>query len=247
MGRIIAIGGGELSKGETYAIDKAIVNLSGKLHPKTLFIPTASFEPAGYCKRFQELYQTQLGAQVEVLYLLDNKLSIKEIEEKIKWADIIYVGGGDTTFMLQTWQKKHVDQFLKEAYERDTLLCGLSAGSICWFETGQSEIDSNSTEDGFDYIKLKGLGLINAFHCPHFNEGRRAEVFDQMIQESNLVGIALDNNCAIAIIDDSYCILTSEPDKKAYKVYSMNGQVIHEPIKQIDSFRKLSTLGISTK
>lgn len=172
MGKIVAIGGGELSKGETYRIDEEIVKLYGKEKPNVLFIPTASFEPEGYCVRFRALYEEKLGGIVDVLYLLDNKLSESEIEEKIEWADIIYVGGGDTIHMLKVWKEKRVDKFLKDAYERGTLLSGLSAGSICWFKYGQSEIEDEESEDGFEYIKIEGLGLINGFHCPHFNEGR---------------------------------------------------------------------------
>lgn len=40
MGKIVAIGGGELSKGETYILDKYIVELACKSKPKLLFIPT---------------------------------------------------------------------------------------------------------------------------------------------------------------------------------------------------------------
>lgn len=244
MGKIVAIGGGELSKGETYKIDKEIVRLSGKREPKTLFVPTASFEPEGYCKRFKDLYENQLGARVDVLYLLDHKLSAKEIEEKIKWADIIYVGGGNTTHMLKVWKEKQIDRFFKEAYERGTLLCGLSAGSICWFKYGQSEIDSEVSEDGFDYIKLEGLGIIEAFHCPHFNEGRREKEFYKMIEESNQIGIALENNCAIALIDGYYRILSSEDNRKAYRVYSKNNKATKEIIEEVESFRNLSNLGL---
>lgn len=242
MGRIIAIGGGELSKGETYAIDQEIIKLSGQTKPKTLFVPTASFEPAGYCESFKNLYENELGAEVDVLYLLDNQLTISEIEDKIKWADIIYVGGGDTVHMLKVWKSKNVDQLFREAYKHGTLLCGLSAGSICWFKYGQSEIESDSSEDGFEYIQLDGLGLLNAFHCPHFDEGRRSKEFFKMIKTSDDIGIALENNCAIAIIDETYRILTSKPNQKAYKVYRQNEQVVCEPIEEISHFRPLKEL-----
>lgn len=242
MKKIVAIGGGELSKRETYAIDVEIVKLSGKSQPKVLFVPTASFEPAGYCERFKNLYESELGGEVKVLYLLDNTLSTEAIEEQILWADIIYVGGGDTSHMLKVWQSKGVDQCLKKAYDQGTLLCGLSAGSICWFKYGQSEIDSEVSEDGYDYMILEGLNLIPAFHCPHFNEGRRAEVFYQMMASQNEVGIALENNCAIAIIGDSYRILTSEPHRKGYKIYKQGDQVITQPLEPGVVYQPLTEL-----
>ncbi|MDA3733718.1 Type 1 glutamine amidotransferase-like domain-containing protein [Niameybacter massiliensis] len=245
MGKIVAIGGGELSKGETYKIDQFIIEFANQDKPKTLFVPTASYEPEGYCERFKELYQNQLGAVVEVLYLLDNQLSIYEIEEKIKWADIIYVGGGDTNHMLKVWKEKHVDYFLKEAYKRGVLLCGLSAGSICWFSYGQSEVEYEDSEDGYKYIELEGLGILNAFHCPHFEEGRRSVEFSKMIKVSNRVGITLENNCAIVIGDGKYRIITSQENKKAYKIYLQDGECIQEEIQQVDQFKSIEELGIT--
>ena len=42
MSTIVAIGGGELKDLDTLLIDRAIVKLTHKKHPKVLFIPTAS-------------------------------------------------------------------------------------------------------------------------------------------------------------------------------------------------------------
>jgi dipeptidase E len=42
MGKIVAIGGGEMRLLETLAIDREIVALTGKARPRALFIPTAA-------------------------------------------------------------------------------------------------------------------------------------------------------------------------------------------------------------
>lgn len=42
MGKIVAIGGGEIHLEETLPIDKFIVDFSESKNPKLLFIPTAS-------------------------------------------------------------------------------------------------------------------------------------------------------------------------------------------------------------
>ena len=57
MGKIIAIGGGEIGRPhenggfypiETTAIDKEIIKLTNKPNPNLLFIPTASNDSSGY-------------------------------------------------------------------------------------------------------------------------------------------------------------------------------------------------------
>ena len=48
MGKLVAIGGGQLAERETLAIDREIVNLTGKTRPRALFIPTASSDSREY-------------------------------------------------------------------------------------------------------------------------------------------------------------------------------------------------------
>ena len=96
MGKIVAIGGGELGEGETLAIDKEIISLTGKNRPRALFIPTASSDSRGYWQTFQDVYGSELGCDTDVLYLLGVSSAKWELEEKILSADLIYVGGGST-------------------------------------------------------------------------------------------------------------------------------------------------------
>lgn len=232
MRKMMIIGGGELIDSETFSIDKKIVQLADKERPEALFIPTASWESEAYCETFHKVFRDKLNCQTDVLLLLDNKLKDEEIREKILSSDVIYVGGGNTSKMMAVWREKRVDYYLREAYDKGVVLSGLSAGSICWFTYGQSEIESSETLDGYDYIKIKGIGLLDAFHCPHFNEGRREEEFLKMMKESNEVGIAIDNNCAIEIIGDRYRVISSMENSHAYKLYRFKGEVVKEQLKK---------------
>jgi len=141
MGKIVAIGGGELRLNETLEMDRFIVDFSGKDKPKALFIPTASSDREEYIEVFENVYGNTLGCKTDVLKLIEEKTSASAIEEKILSADIIYVGGGNTAMMIDLWGKNKVDLYLKKAYENGTVLSGLSAGAICWFKFGHS--DSN--------------------------------------------------------------------------------------------------------
>lgn len=108
MGKIIAIGGGEIGgvlpsgevlPKETVSIDKEILKLTGKKKPKLLFIPTASNDSEFYYSVIKD-YFAKLGARTDVLYLINKKQSKKSIEEKILSSDAIYVGGGNTLKMM---------------------------------------------------------------------------------------------------------------------------------------------------
>ncbi len=139
MGKIVAIGGGDMRALETLAIDKEIIALSGKSRPKALFIPTASSDSQEYWQAFQNAYGTELGCETNVLYLLNVNPTKDELEEKILSSDLIYVGGGNTLMMMRRWRRLGVDKILETAYNRDIVLTGLSAGCICWFSWGHSD------------------------------------------------------------------------------------------------------------
>ena len=126
-------------------IDYEIFSLSQKKTPKVLFIGTASKERRDYYESFRIAYES-LGGSVNSLDILNNNLSINEIRTKILLSDIIYVGCGKTKFMLDIWKQKGIDKILIEAYKKEVILAGMSAGSYCWFK--------------YNYELIEGLGLI---------------------------------------------------------------------------------------
>lgn len=223
MGTIVAIGGGSIKDSETLVIDEYIVKISGKECPKALFIPTASGDSQGYIDVFNNIYGEKLGCITDTLLLVNEKTCDKDVKNKILSTDIIYVGGGDTSKMLDIWSKYNVDEYLRQAFEKGAILSGLSAGSMCWFKYGYS--DSGSSEDGSPhYICLEGLGFINAINCPHYNEeGRKG--FDNIISEIRETGIALENNCALVFKDDTFRIIKSDAKASAFKLIDSYGRV----------------------
>jgi len=230
MGKIIAIGGGELRKGETEAIDKYIVNLAGNENPKLLFIPTASYDAQGYIELVENKFR-ELGCYVDSLCLITKSYNEEQIREKVLSSDIIYVGGGDTVRMMDKWKEMKMDQLLIEAYHKGIILSGLSAGSICWFEYGHSDSESFINKEDWDYIKAYGLGIIKAAHCPHYNEERKVS-FVEMLKGEDLIGIALENNTAFVELDGEYHIIKSDKNSKAYILKPDSNDVVIEELRE---------------
>lgn len=219
MGKIVAIGGGEISAKETWLIDEYIVKLSEKTSPQLLFIPTASYDAAGYIETVKKIYG-ELGCKVSALCLMEDPPSDKVIQEMILGADIIYVGGGDTERMMNKWREHRVDLYLREAYRKNILLSGISAGSICWFIAGHSDSEFFTDSPSPQYKWVKGLSILPFLHCPHYNERFEQEGFDDFFLPQITDTIALENGTAIAMIGDEYSILRSDPSKKVYLLSS---------------------------
>lgn len=236
MGIIVAIGGGEMRRGETELIDKYIVSLSREDNPKLLFIPTASNDAEGYIELIKEKYG-ELGCNVDTLCLHTNTYTPQQIQEKILNSDIIYVGGGDTVRMMEKWKEHKIDIYLKEAYNKGIILSGLSAGAICWFEFGHSDSDSFKNQGQWDYVRAFGLGMIPAAHCPHYNEEGR-ESFDDMMVGESILGIALENNTALVEIDGNYKIIKANTNRKAFLLKSYFNGIKKEELHEGEFFLK---------
>ena len=149
----------------------------------------------------------------------------------------MYVGGGNTLKMMRLWRRLGVDKLLKAAYEKGTVLCGISAGAICWFDSGHSDSLSFHSPRSWKYINVKGLGLIKGIHCPHYNSRTlgipRRRDFRDMIRKTGGLGIAIEDNCAIEFIDGKfYKVIASKVNARAYTVCRRDGEVFAERIQQ---------------
>lgn len=148
--------------------------------------------------------------------------------------------------MMKRWRFLGVDKILKEAYQRGIVLSGISAGGICWFEAGHSDSMSFYNPDNWDYIKVRGLGLLKGIHCPHFNGEtrgiKRRKNFSNFMKKYSAVGIAIDNHCAMKFIDGKYKVLTAKKDRKSYRVFKKRDKVIIEEIPKKKEYMPISPL-----
>ena len=245
MGKIVAIGGGGLREGETDSIDRFILELSGKNAPSVLFIPTASYDSAEYGETFAQVYG-ELGCSVDVLNLLVKSPSEDELRSKILSPDIIYVGGGNTLKMMRRWRYLGVDSLIRQAWENGTVLSGVSAGAICWFEWGHSDSMASYNPDDWKYIRVAGMGLIKGLACPHYDSDtqgvpRRADFHGMMLKHSD-IGIAIDNSCALAVLDHGFRVISAVDTAGAYRLTKRQGSVVEEPIARSDNWEPIQDL-----
>ena len=245
-GAIVAIGGGLIRTRGTAGIDREIIRLSRKRHPKLLFIPTASSDSERYCRRVQEYFGDFLKCKVDLLFLMNRQIARGRIRAKILSADIVYVGGGNTLQMMRVWRQLGVDKLLMAAHENGAVLSGISAGAICWFESGHSDSMSFYNARNWEYINVRGMGLLAGMFCPHYN-GRtrgvaRRRSFREILQRTGGIGIAVENNCAIEIVDGKYRVIRSNHYAKAYLLRTEGDGVLVKQIPRTEELLPLDAL-----
>jgi dipeptidase E len=189
--QIIAIGGGGFSDGSRdAALDRYVLNQSGKRRPRVCFIPTASGDAQAYIRRFSRAVR-RLGGIPSHLSLFEPPPG--SFVDYLRRHDVIYVGGGNTRNLLLLWSAWHLDAAIQRAYESGTVLAGVSAGAICWFRAGLTDSFPGK------YATLRALGWLSGSFCPHFDsEPKRQPVYRGLIARGATPGgYAVDDGAAL--------------------------------------------------
>lgn len=220
MGRIVAIAGGNLSS--TRELNAHTIKLTNVKNPDVLFIGTASHDANEYIEVITKAFNL-LECEVKSLCLCSKNYTEQEIDDLLAWADIIYVGGGDTIFMMQIWKQYGLDEKLKKICEKDlAVLTGISAGAICWFQCGYSDSESFHDEENWNYCWADGmLDIFHMAYCPHYNEEGRNS-FDERLREKDLVGLAMENDTAFVENNGYQYFVRSNANAKAFMITYKN-------------------------
>ncbi len=218
--QIIALGGGGFSdEPDNPLLDDYILEQSSKTNPKICFIGTASGDAEGYIESFYQCFEKKncIPAHLSLFAGHTDKM-----EEFILEQDILYVGGGNTRNLLVLWREWGLDVMIKKAYERGTILCGISAGSICWFEEGLTDSVPSQLN------KLACLGILEGSNCPHFDgQPERQAVYRQKIESGEMkAGIACDDGVALHFVNKNLeRIVSSQENKRAVR-YEMKETLV---------------------
>ena len=218
--KIVAIGGGHIGESnyeyETGIIDEEIVKLSGKDNPKFLFIGLASSYADSYYKKLKDIYKN-LGCETGKI---SNKTltHMEVVEKKIKEADIIYVGGGDTYKLMNDVKNTGMDKMLDDALKRGCVMSGISAGAIIWCKYGLSDYKILSGESE-DYSLIEGLGYLDFMFVPHFSKDKKREDdLKKIIKNTDISAYGFDNCTALKIVDGKKSYIRSITDRNIYKI-----------------------------
>jgi dipeptidase E len=218
---IVAMGGMRARPGARPPIVDYVLGLTGKPRPKVCLIPTARGDQAESIVQFHSRFA---GATAERTHLGLFDRTVTDIRGFLLSQDVIWVGGGNTANMLVVWRVHGVDQVLREAWDAGIVLCGGSAGSLCWFECG--------TTDSFDVNQLAplhdGLGFLRGSHCPHYDgEAQRRPLYHRLIGGGFPAGYAIDDDAAIHFVDTEVAeVVSSRSGATAYRVEMKEGKVV---------------------
>jgi dipeptidase E len=212
---------------DSSTLDDYVLSLTAARRPRICFLPTASGDADHYVVRFYRRFSTHCEASHISLFRRDQggQGVEEDLASHLLGQDLIYVGGGNVVSMLGVWRAHGLDEILRQAWRSGIVLCGPSAGSLCWFEEALSAFHGPPR-------RVRGLGLLPYSNCVHYNAepARRAE-YHSLVGEGMRPGFAVDDGVALHF---QYTrlkrIVSSRADGSAYHVERVGNEVIENAL-----------------
>ncbi len=148
-----------------------------------------------------------------------------DFEAHLLAQDVIYVGGGNVVSMLGAWRAHGLDEILRRAWRKGVVLCGPSAGSLCWFDEALSAFRGAPRS-------VRGLGLLPYSNCVHYDaEPERRAEYHRFVRDGMCAGFAVEDGVALHFRRTRLKrAVSSRPDGHAYLVQPGRDGVVETPV-----------------
>jgi peptidase E len=226
--QIVALGGGGFSmERDSSLLDDYVLSLTDSERPRVCFLPTASGDADHYVVRFYRRFAASCDTSHVSLFRRDQGTGGVEddLASHLLAQDLIYVGGGNVVSMLGAWRAHGLDDVLRKAWRKGIVLCGPSAGSLCWFDEALSAF--HGAPRG-----VRGLGLLPYSNCVHYDAepARRAE-YHRFVGDGMRPGFAAEDGVALHFRRTRLKrAVSSRPDGCAYRVEHAGDGVVETPL-----------------
>lgn len=195
-------------------LDDHVLALSGARRPKVCFLPTASGDADHYVVRFYRAFGAS-RCEPSHISLFRRETGVGDPRTHLLEQDVIYVGGGSLVSLLGTWRAHAIDLALHEAWRAGVLLCGGSAGSLCWFQDAVSCFHEGEAR------RVAGLGFLPCSNAVHYtDEPGRQSAFLDAVAEGMAPGYGVGDAAALHFIGTDLAeVVSSRPEACARYVY----------------------------
>jgi peptidase E len=202
------------------------LRLTGAERPRVCLVMTASGDDASYLSRSYAALGA-LGCDVDHLALFT--MPNRDPEEVLGRSDLVWVGGGSVANLLALWRLHGVDTAMRAAWDRGTILAGVSAGSICWHVGGPTDSFGPTLR-----VVTDGLALLPYGNGVHYDsEEQRRPLLQRVVGDGLLptsyatddrIGILYEGDQAVRVIADLDVDVETGP--AAYRIERVGGDVV---------------------
>lgn len=182
---------------------KSVEELKGKT---ATYIPTASkVERFGFFAKIGKWTLRFSGLKVEEIDI--SNASHGQIKAALVKNEVIYVGGGNTFYLLQELRRSGADQLIIEEVQKGKIYIGESAGAIVVCPDIEYAAIMDEPDKAPDLTDYTGLGLVDFYVVPHYQSREFKAAAEKMVQENQ-------GQKKLAIINDHQAIWVRDEDVK---------------------------------
>lgn len=201
-------------------LDSYVLGLTGAKRPKVCFLPSASGDADHYIVRFYRAFGAD-RCEPSHISLFRREQGPADLRAHLLSQDLVYVGGGSVISMLGAWRAHGLDRVLREAWERGVVLCGLSAGSLCWFAEAVTGFHGEPR-------RVEGIGLLPFSNCVHYErDSARRRAYQDFLRVGMRGGYAAEDGAALHFVGTELSrVVASRPTARGYRLDAVGPRVV---------------------
>ena len=223
--QIVAFGGGGFSmESGNPLLDEYVLGLARHERPRVCFLPSASGDADHYIVRFYRAFPAE-RCEASHISLFRREQGPADLRAHLLAQDVIYVGGGSVISLLGVWRAHGIDEVLREAWEAGVVLCGLSAGSLCWFADAVTGFHGAPQ-------RVEGLGLLPFSNCVHYEAGgSRRRAYLDFLRAGMRPGYAAEDGAALHFSGTELSrVVASRRSARGYRLDAAGERVVEMQI-----------------
>ncbi|HXR31450.1 MAG TPA: peptidase E [Solirubrobacterales bacterium] len=221
MPQIVAFGGGGFSmESGNPLLDEYVLGLCNRERPRVCFLPSASGDADHYIVRFYRAFPAD-RCEASHISLFRREQGPGDLRAHLLEQDLIYVGGGSVISLLGVWRAHGLDAILREAWEAGVVLCGLSAGSLCWFSEAVTGFHGAPQ-------RVEGLGLLPFSNCVHYEpRSERRLTYHGLLRAGMRFGFAAEDGAGLHFVGgELHRVVASRPAARGYRLERRGERVV---------------------
>lgn len=169
------------------------------------FVPTAA-DPE--CNKF---YVGKSRRQIKrlgfSLFDVDLKKQTKEsLTEELSKADVIFVNGGNTYYLLDQMRKSGFTEIIENLLDQGKIYVGVSAGSYVASPTIEAAGWKHADRNVVNMTDLSAINLVPFIITAHFEE-KLKPIIEQSAKKASYPTVVLTDQQAVRVEDDKYEIV----------------------------------------
>jgi len=162
----------------------------------------------------------------DTLFSLDD-----DIVNHLNDYEFIFIGGGNTFFLLEQFKKTGFDKLLLDFIDTGKIVYGGSAGAIIMGrDIKTASFGKDADRNDVNLVDLHGLDLVNGYSIQAHYELSEKEELQNFVDNKDVKIIALSEETGLKVIDDEIIIIGEKPvyifeKNQKYKEVSFNGRI----------------------